>query len=69
MRTSTVMALAAILFVPPAAQAQDKQGCRCGLCAIKSNLDACVKCNMEVGPWTKKQSVGWCKRCMKVCRS
>jgi hypothetical protein len=64
-----IAALAAVLLTPLVAQAQDKQGCRCGLCAIKSSLNACVECNMEVGPWTKKQSIGWCKRCMKVCKS
>jgi hypothetical protein len=69
MRVLMVAALAAALFAPDSVQAQDKQGCRCGLCAVKSSLDACVKCNMDVGPWTKKQSVGWCKRCMKACKS
>ena len=69
MRLLIVAALAAALFAPHGLQAQDKQGCRCGLCAIKSSLDACVRCNMEVGPWTKKQSIGWCSRCMKICKS
>lgn len=69
MRVLMVAALAAVLLIPASAQAQDKQGCRCGLCAVKPSLDACVTCNMGAGPWTKKQSIGWCKRCMKVCKS
>ncbi len=69
MRFLTMAAVAAVLLAPGNVVAQDKQGCRCGLCAVKSSLDACVKCNMEVGPWTKKQSTGWCKRCMRICKS
>jgi hypothetical protein len=69
MRILAVAALAAVLLAPGSTQAQDKQGCRCGLCAVKSSLNACVKCNMEVGPWTKKQSVGWCNKCMRICKS
>jgi hypothetical protein len=69
MRFLMVAAAAAVLFAQAGAQAQDKQGCRCGLCAVKSTLDACVRCNMNVGPWNKKQSIGWCQRCMRICKS
>jgi hypothetical protein len=56
--------LCSSLFVPGTAAAQN---CRCQYCAAKPSLGECVRCNMQMGPWTKKQSEKWCTRCMREC--
>ena len=61
-------ALSTVLLAPITALAQSKNGCPCNGCPSKGSLNACVQCNMSAGPWTKDQSVNWCKRCMKACR-
>jgi hypothetical protein len=32
------------------------------------HIDAAIHI-FDPGPWNKQQSIGWCKRCVRVCKS